>query len=155
MNCNSCIQSFKYYKKSANCLKCSKYVNLDQTGCLDEIPEGYFVDDSYLGTLGKCHEYCKTCDDYPSYWGMNCLECKYENPTFIPTYEGDCPSEDYYEYEEEDYGEEEYLGGECPRERPILKNKECSDEYCSEFDFKDKTCIIANVVIKEQLRDGQ
>ena len=151
MNCDSCIQSYKFYKKSTNCLKCPKYVNLDQTGCLDEIPEGYFVADSYLGILGKCHEYCKTCDDYPSYWGMNCLECKYENPYFVPTYDTDCPNEDYYDYEEEDYDEEEYLGGECPRDRPILKKKtDCTDEYCSDFEFKEKNCIIANLVIKEQ-----
>jgi len=70
---------------------------------------------------------------------MNCIECKYNDPTFIPIYEGDCPSDDYYDYEEEDYGEEEYLGGECPREKPILiKNKDCSDDYCSEVDYERK-----------------
>ena len=151
MNCDSCVQGFKFYSRSKNCLKCPKYVNLEQTGCLDEIPEGYFVDDDYLGTLGKCHENCKTCDDYPTYFSTNCLECKYDDPTFFPSYDGDCPDDDYYEYEEEDYGEEEYLGGECPREKPILiKNKDCSDDYCSEVDYERKNCIIANLVVKEQ-----
>ena len=151
MNCDSCIQGYKHYTRSSNCLKCPKFVNYEQTDCIDEVPEGYFVDNEYMGTLGKCHEYCKTCDDYPSYWGMNCLECKYYNPKFVPLYDGDCPSDDYYDYEEEDYEEEEYLGGECPRDKPILKKlKDCSDEYCSEYDFKDKTCIIANLIIKEQ-----
>ena len=151
MNCDSCIQGYKEYTRSSNCLNCPKFVNYEQTECIEEVPEGYFVDNTYLGTLGKCHEYCKTCDDYPSYWSTNCLECKYSNSKFIPLYDGDCPS-DEYDYEEEDYSEEEeYLGGECPREKPILrKNKDCSDEYCSEYDFKDKTCIIANLVIKDQ-----
>ena len=151
MNCDSCIQSYKLYTKSSNCLNCPRYVNYEQTACLDEIPEGYFLENEFYGTLGKCHENCKTCDDYPSYWEMNCIECKYENPSYVPTYPSDCPGDDYYDYEEEDYGEEEYLGGECPREKPILKKyKDCSDEYCSEYDFKDKTCIIANLVVKEQ-----
>ena len=151
MNCDSCITGYKYYTRSTNCLKCPRFVNYEQTGCIDEIPEGYFVDDEFLGTLGKCHENCKTCDDYPSFWEMNCIECKYYNPKFIPVYDGDCPDEDYIEYEEEDYGEEEYLGGECPRERPILiDKKECSDEFCPESDFEGKKCIIANMIIKEQ-----
>ena len=150
-NCDSCIEGFKFYKKSKNCLSCPKYVNIDQNGCIDVVPEGYFVDDPYLGTIGKCHEYCKTCDDYPTYWSMGCIDCKYYDPTFVPIYDGDCPSDDYYDYEEEDESEEEYLGGECPRERPIYrKNKDCSDEYCSEADFKTKACIIANLVVKDQ-----
>ena len=151
MNCDSCVQNYKYYEKSQNCLRCPKYVNFEQNDCLDEIPEGYFVDNDYFGTLGKCHENCKTCDDYSSYWEMNCIECKYYNPKYVPIYKGDCPSEDYFDWEEEDYGEEEYLGGECPREKPILKNKkECSDDYCSDYEFKNKNCIIANLIIKEQ-----
>lgn len=150
MNCESCIPSYKYYKLSTNCLKCPRYVNLEQNDCLDEIPEGYFVDDSYLGTLGKCHELCKTCDDYPSYYEMNCLECKYKNPKFIPIYPGDCPSEDYDEREEESE-EEEYVGGECPRNKPILiDEKECSDEFCPDSDYEIKKCIIANSIVKEK-----
>jgi hypothetical protein len=151
MNCLSCIQSYKYYKRSTNCLKCPSYVNYEQTGCIDKVPEGYFVDDDFLGTIGKCHKNCKTCDDYEDYWSMNCIECKYKNPKYIPTYEGDCPDEDYVDYEEEDYSEEEYLGGECPRDKPILRDKkDCSDEYCSEVDYNTKRCIIANLVVKEQ-----
>ena len=151
MNCQSCFPPYKFYARSTNCLSCPKLVNYEQTDCLDELPEGYFIDDDYLGTIGKCHEYCKTCDDYPTYWSMNCIECKYNDPTFIPIYEGDCPSDDYYDYEEEDYGEEEYLGGECPRDKPIYKkNKDCSDDYCSETDFINKQCIIANLIVKEQ-----
>ena len=151
MNCKSCFPPYKFYSRSTNCLSCPKLVNYEQTDCLDELPEGYFIDDDYLGTIGKCHEYCKTCDENPTYWGMNCIECKYNDPTFIPTYEGDCPSDDYYDYEEEDYGEEEYLGGECPRDKPIYKkNKDCSDDFCSEIDFINKQCIIANLIVKEQ-----
>ena len=152
MNCLSCYYPSKYYIRSTNCLNCPRYVNYEQTDCLDEVPEGYFVDDEFSGTIGKCHKNCKTCDYYEDYLSMNCIECKYNNPKYIPIYEGNCPDEDYDEDEEEDYsGEEEYLGGECPRDKPILKNKkDCSDDYCSEIDFRNKNCIIANLLVKEQ-----
>ena len=62
MNCLTCKNNFKFYKKTKNCLNCKKYVNYEQTGCIDEIPEGYYLEDSNLGTIGKCHELCKTCE---------------------------------------------------------------------------------------------
>ena len=62
MNCLSCKDNFKFYEKSTNCLNCEKYVNYLQTECISEVPEGYYIENENLGTLGKCHELCKTCE---------------------------------------------------------------------------------------------
>ena len=51
-----------YYKKSTNCLDCPKYVDYSQSKWINEIPEGYFLDEEYLGTIEKCHKLCKTCE---------------------------------------------------------------------------------------------
>ena len=42
-----------YY--SCKNLDCQKYYNYNQTGCLEEIPEGYFLNDSVLKTIDKCN----------------------------------------------------------------------------------------------------
>ena len=38
----------------------------------------------------------------------------------------------------------------CPRDRPILKNKSCQLIYCSDTDFESRICTIKNSVIKNQ-----
>ena len=95
MNCLSCKNNFKFYEKSKNCLNCEKYVNYLQTECINEIPEGYYIDDEYLGTLGKCYELCKTCEKGPNKTEdeihMNCKECKFTNIDYKTEIEGNCP----------------------------------------------------------------
>ena len=143
MNCLTCKEGLHKYT-SNNCLNCSKYVNYELTGCIDEIPDGYFLADEELGVLGKCHELCKTCYDYGEMLNMNCIECKYSNSKFEPEYEGECPSED-----------EEEIEDECPRDKPILhkddnQGKICSAVYCNDKEFEDKICEISNSIIKKQ-----
>ena len=141
MNCLSCRDGFNKYQ-SNNCLNCSKYVNFELTKCIDEIPEGYFLLNADLGILGKCHNLCKTCFDYPDMYDMNCIECKYNNSKFKPEYEGECPPP-----------EEEIIlpEDECPRDKPILvKNKNCSLIYCNAEDYENKICIVNNSIVKEQ-----
>ena len=148
MNCLTCKEGYKYYEETNNCLNCPKFVSYDLTQCIDEVPEGYYLEDEEQGLLGKCHEYCKSCDDAPGLWGLNCLECKYNSTRFRPKGEGDCPPEDYDEGEEED---DEMPGGECPRNKPILiENRFCSMTYCTPDDYEDQTCVLNNYIIKEQ-----
>ena len=78
MYCLSCKEGFNFYKTSSNCLKCPKYINYEQTECIDSIPEGYYLQNKELGILGKCHHLCKTCDGPPTIFGMQCTECLYE-----------------------------------------------------------------------------
>ena len=37
------------------CKECENYYNYNQTSCLDEIPEGYFLNNSLLKAIDKCH----------------------------------------------------------------------------------------------------
>jgi hypothetical protein len=94
MNCKSCDSSFNFYEKSTNCMKCPNYVNLEQTECLSQLPEGYYVINKNLGTIAKCHNLCKTCITGPTEIGnktyMNCMTCLYENKS-VKLQEGNCP----------------------------------------------------------------
>ena len=146
MNCLSCKPGYQLYE-STNCLSCPKYVNYDLTECLDKIPNGYYLQDPKMRTLGKCHELCKTCNEGPELWSMNCLECKYINPNYTPVNEGDCPSEGYYDAEEEPM----MPGGECPRSKPILvRNDFCAATYCSPEEISQNLCSISNSIIRGQ-----
>ena len=143
MNCLTCIDNFKYYH-STNCLDCDKYIDPEMTKCLSYIPDGYFLANPYSGVLGQCHEFCKTCEDFPSTYNTNCLECKYENPKFIPLSEGDCPPE------AKKSDPVDFIDGECPRNRPILKSNKCTNDFCNKEEFGNSTCVISNSIIKTQ-----
>ena len=147
MNCISCKEGYTLFD-STNCLKCDKYVNYEMTECIDEIPEGYYLKNKTAGTLGQCHNLCKTCKGDPIAWSMNCIECKYNNAYYEPSYPGNCPSEDGIFDEEEEI---EMPGGECPRSKPILvRNDFCFMGYCSPEDIENEICEIKNSIIEEQ-----
>lgn len=76
MNCLSCIdKNYKYYPKNKNCLNCPKYVNYDQTECIDEIPIKYYLSDSIYGIIENCHILCSICSEGPTSTSMNCDYC--------------------------------------------------------------------------------
>ena len=145
MNCLSCKDGFHYYK-SKNCLNCPKYINYELTRCIELIPDGYYLENETFGTLGKCHELCKTCNGPPTKYGMQCIECKYKNNNFSPIYKTDCP--------DNKDNEKEYSllsGGQCPRNEPILVRKDfCAMIYCSEKEYKNGTCEVSNDIIEIQ-----
>ena len=148
MNCKSCEPGFKLYE-SSNCLNCT-YVNYIQTECIDEIPDGYYLKDKEYGTIDKCYPLCKTCNGAEYYQlaqlHMNCKTCLYENKNYKPNYEGNCPEFPEEEKEEED---EEVIDN-CPKNTPILKNEKCQSIYCTKEEYKNKTCILSNTIIKNQ-----
>ena len=148
MNCLSCENDLKYYNKSKNCLNCPKYVNFEQTKCIDGIPDGYYLEDKELGTLGKCHFLCKTCKEgqYIIYQNlhMNCETCLYENSKFKQIFDGDCP--DSPEISDPDSP----VDGNCPKNKPILKDGKCQLIYCTEDELKNGVCKIYNSIIKTQ-----
>ena len=94
MNCLSCESPYKLFKKYKNCLNCRNYVNYLQTGCIDEIPEGYYLLNRDLRTIDKCHYLCKTCkkgsEVLNNQLHMNCESCKFEDNT-KNLIEGNCP----------------------------------------------------------------
>ena len=72
MNCLSCIdENYKYYPKNKTCLNCPKYINYEQTQCINEIPEKFYL----FGIIEKCHELCKNCTIGPTDNNMNCDYC--------------------------------------------------------------------------------
>ena len=153
MNCLSCTEEFDFYDKSKNCLHCSKYANYEQTECIDEVPEGYYVKDETLGTIGKCYELCKTCsegeyNDEEEGLYMNCNSCKYQLKGFAPKHVGDCPDHSGVEPIPDD--DEEPVDGQCPKEKPILKQNKCQNIYCTDREFERGTCEIYNKYVKTQ-----
>ena len=82
MNCLSCDSSkgYEFFSQTSNCLNCksiNKKVNYDQTECIDEIPDGYYINDTDSNTIDFCHENCLTCSQAPSDDNnQNCLSCK-------------------------------------------------------------------------------
>ena len=62
---NSCpIRTYLPFKDNKICkyLNCTNYYSYNQTYCIDEIPEGYYQNDSILKTIDKYAPDCKTCD---------------------------------------------------------------------------------------------
>ena len=53
---------------------CEYYYNYDQTGCIEKIEEGYYLNDSFFKTIDKCNEKCKSCD-LESVKKYKCLTC--------------------------------------------------------------------------------
>ena len=43
------------------CEDCPNYYNYEQTGCLDSIPEGYYLNSSSEKTIDKCPSTCNIC----------------------------------------------------------------------------------------------
>ena len=78
--------------KQCENFSCTYFYNYEQNGCIesDKIPEGFFVNDSILKTIDKCHEDCKACYKKENEDTKNCLICQDSN-TFL--YSGNCLSE--------------------------------------------------------------
>ena len=77
-NCLLCKNNYIFYPNS-NCYNCkteNKYLNYNQTKCIDIIPEGYYINDTIYNTIDKCYTKCKTCNQSAlNENNMNCLSC--------------------------------------------------------------------------------
>ena len=51
-------------------------INYNQTACIDEIPEGYYCNNTALKTIDKCHDNCRTCEEGPKLNNNSCTACK-------------------------------------------------------------------------------
>ena len=54
--------TFKYYFNNICYKSCSKYYNYEQTGCIEDIPDGYYLNDSVAKTIDKCDKKCAKCN---------------------------------------------------------------------------------------------
>ena len=57
-------------------LICEKYIDYEQTQCFDNVPDGYYQNDTSSKIIYKCHENCETCNEGPTEINNNCLTCK-------------------------------------------------------------------------------
>ena len=59
----SCIDEFKYEFDNKCYKSCPEgtYYNYEHTGCIDTIPQGYYLNDSESKTIDKCDAKCKNC----------------------------------------------------------------------------------------------
>ena len=77
--------------QNKNCIyfTCDNYYNFNQTDCIDEVPEGYYVNDTGLKTIDKCPSNCRTCEKNTTQNRIYCLTCNdNDNLTFL--YFGEC-----------------------------------------------------------------
>ena len=66
-------------------LNCSLYYNYDETECLDNIPEGFYLNNNELKTIEKCDIKCSNCS-LESISNNSCIQCNI-NKGFFPKYE--------------------------------------------------------------------
>ena len=79
------IQDSTNICKYFNCIY--SFYNYEQNDCNDSIPDGFYKNDSYINTIDKCHEDCKTCKIGPNDYSTNCLICN-DNKPYV--YLGNC-----------------------------------------------------------------
>ena len=110
---------------------CDKYYNYNQTDCIDEIPEGYFLNDTNGKTMDICHPNCKTCTEKETFYNNKCTACPIDR--FF--YEGDCVTK-------------------CPgtyyndTNDPSISKCNCMKEKCSECSresLRSDLCIKCNI----------
>ena len=65
---NLCIESLY-------CEKLNKFYNYEQTLCIDKIPEGFFISNTIMKTIDKCHLDCKECLKKEDENSSNCISC--------------------------------------------------------------------------------
>ena len=54
------------------------YYNYNKTKCIDEIPDGYYLNDTNEKTIDKCNIKCKTCNKDSNINNL-CLSCSIQN----------------------------------------------------------------------------
>ena len=115
-----------------------KYYTFDQGGCRDNIPEGYFLNDTRINTIDKCHEDCRTCDKKETDEShTNCLSCKSGKPNI---YLGNC----FEKCLKGNYTENGYVKCKCFDERCFK---------CTEESIKEGLCTQCNTNYHAKIED--
>ena len=76
-------------------LNCSNYYNYNQTDCIDEIPDGYYCNNTLLKTIDKCHQDCRTCNEKETINNTNCLSCNPDKFLYYGNCVNNCVNEFY------------------------------------------------------------
>ena len=123
------------------CEDCPNYYNYEYTGCIDEIPEGFYKNESLGKTIDKCPNKCKSC----SLESLNNNLCILCNENYFPKDNDPLNIDSFYEcYNKNDEQLGYYLDNEnnifkpcynkckkCDREGDDENNNciECKDDY--------------------------
>ena len=125
-------------------LICPKYYNYDKTKCLDEIPEGFYLNDSNSQTLYKCDDKCKNCS-FESTMQGKCILCNI-SAGYYPLYNNDSNNQTFIScYNESIEGYAFFNNSYMPCFRTCHNCSEIGDEnnnkciYCkSNYEFKEE-----------------
>ena len=60
------------------CEDCPHFYNYEGTGCIDDIPEGYYLNSSFDKTIDICPSKCKSCSLQSMVYDL-CIECNINN----------------------------------------------------------------------------
>ena len=143
-NCyNKCPSRTKVQNIENKCenFTCDYYYNYQQNGCISYISKGYYMNDTELKTIDKCHKSCKTCIEKAN----NCLECSNIAPFY---YLGNCYGSCKYGY----YIEEGIFKCKCFEQNCFNCSREslnyglclsCNEGYYTKF---NDTIIINNYI---------
>ena len=107
----------------------NSYYNNAQNRCIDDIPDGYYLNDTYAKTIDKCHEDCKTCYNGSDGYSTNCLSCTNDN---LYLYLGNC----YQRCRYGDFSESDGI------KKCLCHRKKCKE--CSIESLKYDLCISCN-----------
>ena len=130
-----------------NCKMIDKFFNYEQTNCINQIPDGFYLNNSELNTIDKCYSKCKSCNKSEYGNEQNCIECIL-NYTFIKDsiYQNNCYEicEKYYYF---DSLNEYHCCNECPTNYKLVpeKNKcinNCSNDDTYKYEYNNKCIII-------------
>ena len=110
-------------------LICPKYYSYDLKNCIEEIPKGYYCNDTDLNTIDKCHENCETCKLGPTDINNNCLTCN--NSKYLDL--GNCVDNCTNGY---------FLDSDNITKCKCTNNNKCL--YCNETSLNDGLCISCN-----------
>ena len=133
-------------------LICNNYINYEQTGCLDSIPLGYYVNDTQKKTLDKCDIKCSNCT-IDSLLNDLCISCN-NSAGYYRKYNDSLNENEYINcYNEEPNGY--YLDNEEKIYNPCystckactgkgnIDNHQCSECY-SDYILNNGNCEIIN-----------
>ena len=163
MNCLSCYENDSYYlltKNGNNCLNCkseNKYVNIEETDCIDTLPEGFYILNNETNQIDKCYEKCKTCSEKGfSDDDMKCDSCYTDQGLFL--WKGNCVKsmgcDSFFYYKsnleqiiDSDFNMEKVClndKSECPNSLPFYStsNLECTS-MCDLESFFGEGCKIS------------
>ena len=103
----NCVDNCPRRTKVNNNKKCEEfkfhynyYYNYDQSNCIESLPYGYFVNDTTLNTIDKCHESCKNCTGLAQGNYSNCITCEDNKYLYFSNCYENCPN-GYYDTDSE------------------------------------------------------